>query len=120
MTRPASFNVETDEIALTHGSWQLNPRTRVLVWVQAPAPIKADPIACPTCYATIYQACSTTNGGRTKDHAARETPRACPCGNPPSYRAIYCSDCRSEEKRASNRGYKRRAADRKWAERIAA
>ncbi|GAB3776685.1 hypothetical protein FB382_004366 [Nocardioides ginsengisegetis] len=99
---------------LTHGEWRLDPKTRVLVWVDAP-PVKEDPIACYVCFATIYQSCRTIGGSRTKDHAGR-APRLCRCGREPSYRASYCDTCRPEEHRARARASKRRVADRRWAE----
>ena len=53
--------------ALTGGEWRLDPRRRVLVWIQTepdPDPI-THLIACPTCRAGVTETCRTRNGHRT-------------------------------------------------------
>ncbi|MGZ4519742.1 MAG: hypothetical protein ACXVXW_04905 [Mycobacteriaceae bacterium] len=100
------------DVALSGGTWRLDPKTRVLRWVQLrepdirPANLK--PIACHACGAREDQACRSRNGERTKDHPARATPRTCPCGAPPKPRSTHCAKCR-------RKGQMARLVEESWA-----
>lgn len=81
---------EDEPVALTHGRWVLDPKTRVMRWHADTVTIAP---ACPKCGAMPWQACMTRSGKRGNTHRDRKTPQTCICGGQLVRGAANCANC---------------------------
>ena len=116
---------------LSAGQWVLDPKTRVMRWVERVPELPAEPtpevkraaaelIACPTCHAKTAQTCRTRSGHTTTPHMSRLTLRLCQCGAALNAKQRYCPPCRYEVNLANKRDYLRRLRARRRDEKEAA
>lgn len=98
---------------LTNGRWM--PDGMIRRWAPAPEPPtepprhpSVDEEACPTCGAKAGETCRTRHGHRTRNHAARTTPRLCRCGAELGWKRWLCDQCRYLNSRDQRRSYKHR------------
>lgn len=86
-------------------------RGLILVPVKPPEPenapeppyVVSELIACPDCFARIWEHCKTSTGRHRYPHAVRLVPRRCACGRAVGDRKKLCPECRADARRINGR-----------------